>query len=104
MQKNDELMRKGIGALFISYPGLTLPPGKKPGRRNPVKDVPKPTEMMKAREGSLEIDKNLGKTMVVSNPTGRGAGQPGFYCEVCNRNHKDSNSYLDHLNSRNREF
>ncbi|KIM26939.1 hypothetical protein M408DRAFT_24962 [Serendipita vermifera MAFF 305830] len=84
MQKNEELMRKG----------------KKPGRRNPVKDLPKPTETMKAREGSLEIDKNLGKTMVVSNPTGRGAGQPGFFCEVCNRNHKDSNSYLDHLNSR----
>jgi U4/U6.U5 tri-snRNP component SNU23 len=77
--------------------------GKKPGRRNAVKDLPKPTETMKQREGSLEIDKNLGKTMVVSNTTGRGPGQPGFYCEVCNRNHKDSNSYLDHLNSRSRK-
>lgn len=65
--------------------------------------MPKPTELMKRREGSLELDKNLGKTMVVSNATGRGPGQPGFYCEVCNRNHKDSNSYLDHINSRSRK-
>ncbi|CAG7850653.1 SubName: Full=Uncharacterized protein {ECO:0000313/EMBL:CCA68320.1} [Serendipita indica DSM 11827] len=84
MQKNDELMRKG----------------KKPARRNPAMDKPKPTEVLKQREGSLELEKNLGKTMVVTNGTGRGAGQPGFYCEVCDRNHKDSNSYLDHLNSR----
>ncbi|KAG9054271.1 hypothetical protein FS842_005626 [Serendipita sp. 407] len=83
MKKNEELMRKG----------------KKP-RKNPAKDMPKPTQALKQREGSLELDKNLGKTMVVTNATGRGPGQPGFYCEVCRRLHKDSNSYLDHLNSR----
>ncbi|PVG02502.1 hypothetical protein CPB86DRAFT_584290 [Serendipita vermifera] len=85
MQQNEELMKKG----------------KKPGKRNPAVDMPKPTETMKQREGPLELDKNLGKTMVVTNATGRGPGQPGFYCEICKRNHKDSNSYLDHLNSRN---
>lgn len=57
---------------------------------------------MKQREGSLELEKNLGQTMVVTNPGGRGPGQPGFFCEVCSRNHKDSASYLDHLNSRSR--
>lgn len=57
---------------------------------------------MKQREGSLELDKNLGKTMIVQNPGGRGPGQPGFYCEVCNRTHKDSTGYLDHINSRQR--
>ncbi|CAG8691548.1 2175_t:CDS:2, partial [Acaulospora colombiana] len=76
MQQNEELMKKG----------------KKPGRRNPAVDMPKPTETMKQREGSLELDKNLGKTMVVTNATGRGPGQPGFYCEICKRNHKDSNN------------
>jgi U4/U6.U5 tri-snRNP component SNU23 len=55
---------------------------------------------MKAREAPLELDKNLGKTMVVQNPGGRGPGQPGFYCEACNRTYKDSVGYLDHINSR----
>ncbi|GLB37568.1 putative zinc-finger double-stranded RNA-binding [Lyophyllum shimeji] len=73
--------------------------GKKPlkGRRD---DLPKPTELMKQREAPLELDKNLGKTMVVQNPGGRGPGQPGFYCEACNRTYKDSVGYLDHINSR----
>ncbi|KAJ2917779.1 hypothetical protein MD484_g2626, partial [Candolleomyces efflorescens] len=72
---------------------------KKP-RKGAKHDVPKPTELMKAREGPLELDKNLGKTMVVQNPGGRGPGQPGFYCETCNRTYKDTIGYLDHLNSR----
>ena len=57
---------------------------------------------MKQREAPLELDKNLGKTMIVQNPGARGPGQPGFYCEVCQRNHKDSAGYLDHINSRQR--
>ncbi|KZS93948.1 hypothetical protein SISNIDRAFT_478370, partial [Sistotremastrum niveocremeum HHB9708] len=73
--------------------------GKRP-RLKPKEDVPKPTELMKQREGSLELDKNLGQTMIVTNAGGRGPGQPGFYCEVCSRNHKDSAGYLDHINSR----
>jgi U4/U6.U5 tri-snRNP component SNU23 len=77
--------------------------GLKPRKRPAVKDLPKPTETMKRREGELELDKNLNKTMVVTSIGGRGPGQPGFYCEVCNRNHKDSNSYLDHINSRARK-
>ena len=64
--------------------------------------MPKPTEKAKAREGSLELDKNLNKIMVVNASAGRGPGQPGYYCDVCSRNHKDSQSYLDHLNGRSR--
>ena len=73
--------------------------GKKPrkGRKN---DLPKPTELMKQRDAPLELEKNLNKTMVVQNPGGRGPGQPGFYCETCNRTYKDSVGYLDHINSR----
>ena len=55
---------------------------------------------MKRRDHDLELDKNLGKTMVVQNPGGRGPGQPGFYCEACNRTYKDSTGYLDHINGR----
>jgi U4/U6.U5 tri-snRNP component SNU23 len=73
--------------------------GKKP-RKAPKEDLPKPTELMKRREASLELDKNLGKTMVVQNPGARGPGQPGFFCETCNRNYRDSTGYLDHINSK----
>ncbi|VDC06972.1 unnamed protein product [Peniophora sp. CBMAI 1063] len=73
--------------------------GKRPLKGN-KKVLPKPTELMKQREGDLELDKNLGKTMVVNNPGGRGPGQPGFYCETCNRTYKDSTGYLDHINGR----
>ncbi|KAG6836844.1 hypothetical protein H0H93_002285 [Arthromyces matolae] len=84
MQENEERLKQG----------------KKP-RKGPRKDdLPKPTEFMKQREGDLELDKNLNKTMVVQNPGGRGPGQPGFFCEACNRTYKDSVGYLDHLNSR----
>ncbi|EKM80663.1 hypothetical protein AGABI1DRAFT_98801 [Agaricus bisporus var. burnettii JB137-S8] len=83
MQENEERVKQG----------------KRP-RKGPKKDLPKPTELMKARDAPLELDKNLGKTMVVQNPGGRGPGQPGFYCESCNRTYKDSVGYLDHINSR----
>ena len=57
---------------------------------------------MKRREGSLDLEKNLGKTMVVQNLGGRGPGVPGFYCETCNRTYKDTTAYLDHINGRSR--
>lgn len=57
---------------------------------------------MKAREAPLELDKNLNKTIIVSG--GQGAGQPGFFCDLCNKTSKDSVAYLDHINGRAREF
>ncbi|KAI0645428.1 hypothetical protein C8Q79DRAFT_964547 [Trametes meyenii] len=83
MRENEELQKQG----------------KKP-RRGRKEDLPKPTELMKRREGSLDLEKNLGKTMVVQNAGTRGPGVPGFYCEVCNRTYKDSAGYLDHINGR----
>ncbi|KZO93094.1 hypothetical protein CALVIDRAFT_486322 [Calocera viscosa TUFC12733] len=82
MKENDSRMRQG----------------KKPRRIK--EDVPKPTELMKAREGDLELEKNLNKTVIVQSAGGRGPGQPGFYCEVCTRTFKDTAGYLDHINSR----
>ncbi|KAF7321804.1 Zinc finger matrin-type protein 2-like [Mycena kentingensis (nom. inval.)] len=84
MKDNEERMRQG----------------KKPRKGPSNKDLPKPTELMKQRDGPLELDKNLNKTMVVQNTSNKGPGQPGFYCETCTRNYKDSIAYLDHLNSR----
>ncbi|EJF65095.1 hypothetical protein DICSQDRAFT_143786 [Dichomitus squalens LYAD-421 SS1] len=83
MQENEELLKQG----------------KKP-RRGRKDDLPKPTELMKRREGSLDLDKNLNKTIVVQNTGNRGPGVPGFYCETCNRTYKDSAGYLDHINGR----
>ncbi|KAE9411279.1 hypothetical protein BT96DRAFT_911899 [Gymnopus androsaceus JB14] len=83
MQENEERLKQG----------------KRP-RKGPKLDLPKPTELMKRRETDLELDKNLNKTMVVQNPGGKGSGQPGFFCETCNRTYKDTTGYLDHINSR----
>jgi len=55
---------------------------------------------MKQRENDLELSKNLNKTIVVQNPSGRGPGQPGFFCETCNRTYRDTTGYLDHINGR----
>ena len=62
------------------------------------KKGPKPTEKLQQREGPLELDKNVNRTVVVGQGTKQ--SQPGFYCEVCHRTFKDSASYLDHINSR----
>ncbi|CAL1707672.1 unnamed protein product [Somion occarium] len=83
MQENEERLKQG----------------KKP-RKGKREDLPKPTELMKQREAPLELEKNLGKTMVVQSTSGRGPGVPGFYCEACNRTYKDSVGYLDHINGR----
>lgn len=103
MQENDERMKQGTRAHSHNHTGYRLMEcnsGKKPRKGAVKKDLPKPTELMKQREGPLDLDKNLGKTMVVQNPGGRGPGQPGFFCEACNRTYKDTNAYLDHINSR----
>ncbi|CED85246.1 zinc finger matrin-type protein [Phaffia rhodozyma] len=72
--------------------------GKKAPRTKP--DLPKPTKLLEQRTHDLGIDNNLNKTMVVNNPGGRGAGQPGFYCDLCKRVSKDSIAYLSHVNGK----
>ncbi|KAL7409097.1 hypothetical protein BDY24DRAFT_445177 [Mrakia frigida] len=72
--------------------------GKKPARFK--EELPKATKLLEQRTAPLELENNLGKTMIVNNPGGRGAGQPGFYCDICKRVSKDSIAYLDHLNGR----
>lgn len=59
---------------------------------------------MKARDAPLELDKNLNKTIIINAAAGNGAGQPGFFCDVCKRTYKDSTGYLDHINGRSRKL
>jgi U4/U6.U5 tri-snRNP component SNU23 len=102
MKENEERMKQGWCLLSVSRKKRNSNSiiGKKPLKSRKRDDLPKPTELMKRRENSLELDKNQNKTMVVQNPGGRGPGQPGFYCEACNRTYKDSVGYLDHINSK----
>ncbi|KAL6310473.1 hypothetical protein BKA93DRAFT_814198 [Sparassis latifolia] len=74
MQENEERLKQGTSSAgyFNS--------GKKP-KKDRRDDLPKPTELMKRREGDLEPDKSLGKTIVVPR-AGRAVG------------------YLDHINGR----
>jgi hypothetical protein len=65
--------------LTSSTPALLPLTGKKVRRKN---DLPKPTQAAQAREAPLNLEANLNKTLVVSNSTGRGPGQPGFYVSV----------------------
>ena len=54
---------------------------------------------MKARDGQLELDKNVNKTQVV-NLAGPLSDQPGFFCHVCSVLLKSSDAFLDHINGR----
>jgi U4/U6.U5 tri-snRNP component SNU23 len=103
-RENEERAKQGMSCPRISHWFkylliLMSIAGKKPLKGKKT-DLPKPTELMQRRDYNLELDKNLNKTMVVNNPGGRGPGQPGFYCETCNRTYKDSTGYLDHINGR----
>lgn len=106
MQENEQRMKQGkctISHWRMTFTYVCYSSGKKP-RKGKKLDAPKPTELMKRRDYELELDKNLNKTVVVANPTGRGPGQPGFHCETCNRTYRDTTAYLDHINGRQREF
>ena len=102
MQENEQRTKQGQSENFLRLQCLTLCEGKKP-KKGRKEDLPKPTELMKQREHDLELEKNLNKTIVVQNPSGRGPGQPGFHCDTCNRTYRDTTAYLDHINGRQRK-
>ncbi|WVN87140.1 uncharacterized protein L203_102316 [Cryptococcus depauperatus CBS 7841] len=75
--------------------------GQAPKRQSQYDSLPKPTELLKARAEDLGLNKNLGKTMLVTTTTvGKGPRGAGFYCELCNRTFQDSLAYLDHVNGK----
>eukprot|EP01121_Diplochlamys_sp_Union-15-3_P000331 TRINITY_DN10312_c0_g2_i1.p1 TRINITY_DN10312_c0_g2~~TRINITY_DN10312_c0_g2_i1.p1 ORF type:complete len:281 (-),score=63.74 TRINITY_DN10312_c0_g2_i1:113-922(-) len=68
---------------------------KNPGRSS----IPLRREYLKAREGELDLTRNIGKTKVVSGNTPLNK-QGGFYCPDCDCVIKDSANYLDHINGK----
>jgi hypothetical protein len=70
----------------LVHPSSPLPhvPSVLPGKKAPrfKEELPKATKLLEQRTAPLELDSNLNKTMIVSNPGGRGAGQPGFYVSI----------------------
>lgn len=69
----------------VKFPTLHI--GKKLCKGKKI-DPLKLTVLMKQRDyySDLELDKNLIKTIVVANPTGRG---PACHCETHNRTYRD---------------
>lgn len=54
---------------------------------------------LKGRDCDLQIDKQVGKTMVISS-TSHHSQTGGYYCKVCDCTVKDSISWLDHVNGK----
>jgi U4/U6.U5 tri-snRNP component SNU23 len=52
---------------------------------------------LERRDYQLDFEKRVGKATVVSSLRDKNSG---FYCEICKVLQKDSNAYLNHLNSR----
>ncbi|KAM3143216.1 hypothetical protein pb186bvf_004802 [Paramecium bursaria] len=57
------------------------------------------TVNLQARTEQLDIDNLVGKSRVI-NLEGPKKDKNGFYCELCDELATDSNSWLDHLNSK----
>ncbi|EMR08995.1 hypothetical protein PNEG_02771 [Pneumocystis murina B123] len=63
--------------------------------------TPPDVKIVEARD-KLNLEENLNKTILVpyGASTGRQGKGVGYYCEACNETYKDSNSWIDHLNSK----
>eukprot|EP00920_Eleutheroschizon_duboscqi_P032076 GHVT01077353.1.p1 GENE.GHVT01077353.1~~GHVT01077353.1.p1 ORF type:complete len:429 (-),score=143.24 GHVT01077353.1:270-1556(-) len=54
---------------------------------------------LRTREEELHLEKELGKSKIVTAHTSR-AAQGGYWCDVCECLIKDSQAYLDHVNGK----
>lgn len=65
--------------------------------------TPPDVKIVEARD-KLNLEENLNKIIIVppGASTGRRGKGVGYYCESCNETYKDSNSWIDHLNSKQR--
>jgi len=69
-------------------------------RKDPV--IPLPSSQrtyLKQRQIDLDLDKNLGKSQVITQHTIKPM-QGGYWCSVCECLLKDSSTYLEHINGR----
>ncbi|PWN24144.1 hypothetical protein BCV69DRAFT_280046 [Microstroma glucosiphilum] len=83
-QQNEERIRKGQKPL---------------PRTSKLDSLPQPTSHLQPRSQPLDLDKDVGKTLLVDN-SGDSRRGAGYYCEVCRKTCKDSIGYLDHINGR----
>lgn len=63
--------------------------------------TPPDVKIVEARD-KLNLEENLNKIVLVpyGASTGRRGKGAGYYCEACDETYKDSNSWIDHLNSK----
>lgn len=52
---------------------------------------------LEARKSTVDLESKVGKTEIVPGARDKRAG---FYCDICESLHKDSQAYLNHMNSR----
>merc|ERR1712066_1035644 len=89
----DYFTQKAIDNIMIG-------PQKIGRRKDPV--IPLPSSQrtyLKQRQEDLELDKNLGKSRVITQHTIKPM-QGGYWCSVCECLIKDSSAYLEHVNGR----
>lgn len=70
-----------------------------PGNEAKDDEATAPKELLKRREYKVDLDSNLGKSVIVSN-TPTTAQTAGYYCKACDSVVKDSINFLDHINGK----